>query len=112
MALRRVRVTIVAVEIQYVLNFMSVSIIALVILHAKRMRHILLPSVACGAQLYFSTLSHKQHGFSGNIVEHKNMFYFFLHFSGTFLVLRRAQQNIAVNVHTSSCKVPVILVIF
>jgi len=33
-----------------------------VIQHAKRMRHIILSSVACLA-LYFFTLSHKRHGF-------------------------------------------------
>jgi hypothetical protein len=38
-------------------------IISLVIHHAQRMRCIVLPSVACLVLLYFSTLSHKRHGF-------------------------------------------------
>ena len=44
--LRRVRVNIVGVEKQQVLNILSVSV-PLVTQHAKRMRHIMLPSVAC-----------------------------------------------------------------
>ena len=43
---RRVRVTIVAVEKQEVLNIRSVSV-ALVIQHAKGMRRIIISSVAC-----------------------------------------------------------------
>jgi predicted exporter len=59
--LRSVRITIVAVEKQYVLNILSLSVcvcvcvLALVIRYAKRMRRIILPSVACLGLPYFSS---------------------------------------------------------
>ena len=37
--------------------------VALVIQHAKRMRLIILSSVACPDLLHFSTLSHERHGY-------------------------------------------------
>ena len=39
--------------------------VSLVIQHAKRMRSIMLSSVACLALKYFPTLTHKRHDFRG-----------------------------------------------
>ena len=47
------------------------------------------------------------------VIEHKTNFDFlYKSCPKTFLILRRIQQDIIINVHTSSCKVPVILVRF
>ena len=49
---------------------------ALVIQHAKRMRRIILPSVACPALLHFSTLSHKRHDFRKKVIKYYMCFDF------------------------------------
>jgi hypothetical protein len=84
--------------------------VALVIQHAKRMRRIILSSVACLAVPYFPTLSHKRHDFRKNVIEHKMcVLIFSTILSETFLIVRRIQRDIIINVHRSLCKVPLLL---
>jgi hypothetical protein len=67
----------------------------------------------CLASPYISTFSHKRHGFRKNVMEHKIcVLNFATTLLGTFLIPRRIQRDIVINVETSSCKVPVILVGF
>ena len=54
--------------------------VALVIQHAKRMRRIILSSVACLAVPRFSVSAHKRHDFRENVTEHKICFDFLYNF--------------------------------
>jgi hypothetical protein len=84
--------------------------VALVIQHAKRMRHMILPS--CPAVPYFSTLDlpHKRHDFREKVTERKMWVLIFpTTLSETLLTLSRTERDIIINVHRSLRKVPVIL---
>jgi hypothetical protein len=85
--------------------------VALVIQHAKRMRLIILSSVGCLALRYVSTLSQKRHDFRKKKLSNiKCVFLFTLqHLSETFIILRRIERDIIINVHGCSCKVPAFL---
>jgi hypothetical protein len=86
-----------------------VSVVS-VIQHAKRMRRIILPSVACLAVPYFYTLSHKRHDFWKKLLNIKCVFWFSVQLlSETFLILRRIQRDIIINIHRSLRKVPLLL---
>jgi len=81
--------------------------------HAKRMPRIILWSVACPALPYIFTLSHKWHDFRKKYYSTQNVCFDFLYiFCENFLFLRRIQRDAILNVHRSSCKVPILLVRF
>jgi hypothetical protein len=74
------------------------------------MRRIILSSVACLAISYFSTFFHKLHDFQKEFIDHKVCVWFSLQlFSERFLILRRNERDIIINVNRSSCKVRIIL---
>jgi hypothetical protein len=77
-----------------------------------RMRHTVM---AFTTLQYFSTVSYKWHDFrkKKNSIEQKNVFFdFFTNCLEIFFILRITQRVMIKTVYLSSCKVPVILVIF
>jgi hypothetical protein len=79
--------------------------VASVIQHEKRMRDIILSSLACLPLPYFSTFSHKRQDVRKNRHWTQNMFRFSLQvLSETFLTLRGIQRDTIINVNGSSCK--------
>jgi len=69
--------------------------------------------MVCPAILYFSTLSHKRQDLRKNVIEHKMYVLCSLHnMSEKFLMLRRTERDIIINVHRSSDEVFAIVVIF
>jgi len=85
--------------------------VALVIQLSKRMCLIILSSVACLALLYFPHYLINGRILVKRVLDIKYVFSFPPRLSSeTFLILRRTERDIIVNVHWSSCKVPVILV--
>jgi hypothetical protein len=88
-----------------------VCFVALVTQHVMRRSRTKLSSVACMAVSYFFTLSYKRHDFRGKKLLNISVCWFCLQLLfETFLILRRTERDI-INVHGSSCKVLVILVI-
>ena len=66
----------------------------------------ILPSVACPALRYFSTLSHKRYDFREKVFGNKSVICFPLQLlSETFLILRRTERGMLKNVYCSSCTV-------
>ena len=70
-------------------------------------------SASSVAPPYFTILSPKRQDFPEKVPEHKICVLSFLQLLfEIFLILRRNQRDIVINVKTSSCKVPVILIGF
>ena len=70
-------------------------------------RHI----VGCPSLQYFSTLSHKQHNFRKEVIEHETRVSISCTvLSGKFLIVRGTERDMIKGVYCSSCKVPGILV--
>jgi hypothetical protein len=107
--LRRVRVTTVALEKQYVLHILIVRLQPY--LPSIQSAGAVLSSVTCMAVPYFATLSHKRSDFRDKVTElQTRVLILSLYKSETFLILKIIQRDIIVNVHRSSCKVLVNLV--
>jgi len=53
------------------ITYSELMSIASVMQRAKRMRRIILSSVACPSLAYYSTFSHKRHDFREKVIEHK-----------------------------------------
>jgi hypothetical protein len=101
--MKRLRVTIVAVEKQLSIKCYECVSVALLIQHEKRMRRIILSSVACLPLQNFHTFYHKRHDFRKRVIEHEMCFDFLYNIlSETFLILRRIQRDVIINVHRSS----------
>jgi hypothetical protein len=82
------------------ITYSGCMFVALLIQNAKRMRRIILPSVTCPALSYFSTFSHAARhdiGGGGGGTKH-NMCFDFLYDFNTFLILRRTERDIIINV--------------
>jgi hypothetical protein len=83
--------------------------VALVILHAKHMCPIILPSVAYLPVSYFPSLTHKRDDFRKKSYWTCNVrFVFSTALSETFFNLRGIEGDVITNVHTSLCKVPLV----
>jgi hypothetical protein len=66
--------------------------------------------MVCPALHNFSTLSHKRNDLKKKVIEHKmGVFISYENLSETFLILRRTEGKIIINVQWASCKVPVAL---
>ena len=111
--LRSVRVTIVAVEKQYVLHTYSECVsVALVIQHEMRMRRIILSSPFYVAVPSFSLLSQKTPWFSEKLIENNVRLIYTTNFTEIFPILRRRERYRIINVQRSSFTLPIILVRF
>ena len=81
----------------------------LLIQRVTRMLHILKSFEAPLAPPYFSTLSHKRHGFRKKVLDIKCVLVFRTTFFPKMCCSRRIWRYVVRNMMTSSCKVPLFL---
>ena len=114
MTLGRLRLSTVVIGKAVNITCSECVFVALGIQRAMRMRLITLSSVECPALRYFSISNRKRYDLMWKyLLNTKCVLLFSLQIlSEIFLILRRIQRDIITNVHRSSCKVQVILVIF
>jgi hypothetical protein len=74
--------------------------VAVVTLHAQRMRRITLYSVIYLGLVHFSTLSHKRHDFRAKCIENTLSLFSVQLLSGTFLILSNIERDI-ISVHNA-----------
>jgi len=104
-----VLVTVFVVDNAISITHSACVSVALIIQHAERMHCALLPSVACTAEQYFTTLSHKRHDLEKKLFNTKCVFWCPLPvLSEIVLILRSIERDIIQNAYWSSRRVPVI----
>jgi len=92
------------------ITYSECVLVALVIQHAMRMRHIFICGL-CGSTIFFPYYHINATIFGKNVLNTKCVFWFYLQLlSETFLILRRTERDMIKNLYRSSCKVTVILV--
>jgi hypothetical protein len=83
----RLRVTIIAVDKQYVLHILSVCVQSIVIQYAMRIRRVILLSMACPAVQYFCTFSNRRYDFRKKILNLEFVLIFSTILFETFFIL-------------------------
>jgi hypothetical protein len=88
------------VELIIIIIIIECVSVALGVQHSKRMRRIILLSVACPALQYFSKSSHKRYDFRKKLLNIKCVFWFSPQLlSEKLLILRRTERNVIKDVH-------------
>jgi hypothetical protein len=110
--LGRVRVTIVAVEKQWVVHILCVCSLSYTVCKAHAPYFVVICGLA-GFYQSFSRYSVTDTIFGKKLLNAKCVFWFSMqNLSETFVILRRIKRDTIKNMHKSSCKVPVTMVRF